>query len=301
MSIVVVGSIAFDTIKTPYGQREKSLGGAANYFAVAAQFFSSVQMVGVIGEDFPRAHLDYLVSRGVDIGGVECVAGRSFHWQGEYGLDLNEAKTINTELNVFEHFKPNVPPNFRDAQTVFLANIDPELQIHVLQQLKSPKIRALDSMNFWIERKNRELKKAISMVDILFVNDQEARALTGEHNIVKAAAAAGKLGARIVVIKRGEHGALLFFDNEKFFVPAYPLEEIFDPTGAGDTFAGGFLGALDRTQKLDLGSLKHAMLMGAVMSSFVIEKFSFDRLLELDEQAITARRKNLVSMASLTA
>lgn len=300
MSIVVVGSIAFDTIKTPYGQREKSLGGAANYFSVAAQFFSPVQMVGIIGEDFPKTHLDYLSARGVDISGVEQVLGRSFHWQGEYGLDLNEAKTINTELNVFEHFKPNLPDNFRSARTVFLANIDPELQIHVLKQLNAPKIRALDSMNFWIERKNRELKKAISMVDILFLNDQEVRSLTGEHNIVKAATAALKMGARIAVIKRGEHGALLFFDNEKFFIPAYPLDSVFDPTGAGDTFAGGFLGYLDQSGSLDFGSLKQAMVMGAVMSSFVIEKFSFDRLLELDERAIAERKQSLMAMASFT-
>lgn len=299
MSIVVVGSIAFDTIKTPFGQREKSLGGAANYFTVAAQFFGKVQMVGVIGEDFPHAHLDYLRSRGVDISGVEVMPGRSFHWHGEYGFDLSEAKTLQTELNVFEHFMPKLPAHYREAGTVFLANIDPDLQIHVLNQLKAPRIRALDSMNFWIERKNAELKKAISMIDILFINDAEIRALTGEHNIVKAARAAGKLGARIVVIKRGEYGALLCLDNEMSFVPAYPIESVFDPTGAGDTFAGGFLGYLDGQKSLSPACLKQAMLMGTVMSSFVIENFSFDRMLELDEAAIKERQQMLRAIAHI--
>lgn len=296
MSIVVVGSIAFDTIKTPFGKREKSLGGAANYFSMAAQFFGQVQVVGVVGEDFPKQHMDYLKARGVDVSGIEIVQGRSFHWHGEYGYDLNEAKTINTELNVFEHFMPNLPDAYRDARTIFLANIDPSLQIHVLSQMRGPKIRALDSMNFWIERKNQELRKAISMIDILFLNDAEVRALTGEHNIVKAARAVGKMGARIVVIKRGEYGALLCFDNEMAFVPAFPLEDVFDPTGAGDSFAGGFLGYLDQCQDLKPSTLKQAMIMGTVMSSFVIEKFSFDRLLELDKTMIAERRKKLLAL-----
>lgn len=299
MSIVVVGSIAFDTIKTPFGQREKSLGGAANYFAVSAQFFGTVKMVGVIGEDFPQVHLDFLKNRGVDISGVERVSGLSFHWQGEYGYDLNEAKTINTELNVFEHFLPNLPEHYRSAKTVFLANIDPELQVHVLKQMTSPKLCALDTMNFWIERKNSALKKAIGLVDILFVNDAEVRALTGEHNIVKAARGALRLGARIVVIKRGEYGALLCFDNQMAFVPAFPLEDVYDPTGAGDSFAGGFLGYLSQKKTYDLSTLKQAMLMGTVMSSFVIEKFSFDRLLELDEKAIAERKKLLLGISQI--
>jgi sugar/nucleoside kinase (ribokinase family) len=296
MSIVVVGSIAFDTIRTPFGFRVKSLGGAANYFSIAAQFFSKVQMVGVIGEDFPTAHLDYLSSRGIDISGIDRLPGCSFHWHGEYGFDLNEAKTISTELNVFEHFRPRMPMHYREAHTIFLANIDPELQIYVLEQMNSPKIRALDSMNFWIERKIDILKKAISMVDILFINDAEIRALTGEHNIVRAARAAGKMGARIVVIKRGEYGSLLFCDNGIAFVPAYPLEDVFDPTGAGDTFAGGFLGYLDQNPSLDLASLRTAMLMGTVMSSFVIEKFSFDRMLELNRETLNERKKQLIAL-----
>lgn len=296
MSIVVVGSIAFDSIKTPFGQREKALGGAANYFAVTAQFFTTIQMVGVIGEDFPSFHLDYLQRRGVDLLGVERCLGRSFHWQGEYGYDLNEAKTLVTELNVFERFKPLLPASFREARSIFLANIDPELQIHVLQQMQAPKLRALDSMNFWIEQKPDVLKKAISMVDILFINDAEIRALAGEYNVIKAAKRIAKLGARIIVIKRGEYGSLLCFDNELLFVPAFPLEEVFDPTGAGDTFAGGFLGHLDQVMRIDLSSLKEAMIMGTVMSSFVIENFSFDRMLSLTIPEIEERKEKLRKM-----
>lgn len=298
MSIVVVGSIAFDTIRTPFGMREKSLGGAANYFSVAAQFFGPVQMVGVVGDDFPFHHLDRLSKLGVDTRGVEKVEGQSFHWHGEYGYDLNEAKTIKTELNVFKLFSPKLPEHYRDAKTVFLANIDPELQIHVLKQVRDPRIVALDTMNFWIQGKNQILKEAISKVDILFVNDAEVRLLTGEHNIVKAAHAAKKLGAPIVVIKRGEYGALLCCEANVSFVPAYPLEDVFDPTGAGDTFAGGFLGHL-HNRDLNVHTLRQAMIMGTVMSSFVIEKFSFDRLLELDEQTILHRKHQLVEMTTI--
>lgn len=297
MSIVVVGSIAFDTIKTPFGQREKSLGGAANYFAMAAQFFSKVHMVGIVGDDFPRHHLEWLKTKNIDISGIAMVSGPSFHWQGEYGCDLNCAKTIKTELNVFEHFSPQVPDIYRHADTVFLANIDPELQIHVLKQMAKPRVSALDTMNFWIERKSRELKTAISMIDILFINEAEIRSLTGEHNIIKAAKGALKLGAKMVVIKRGEYGSLLYTDHEIALVPAYPVEEVFDPTGAGDTFAGGFLGYLDQQAELSSKHLRQSMLMGTVMSSFVIEKFSFDRIMELDEQGIAERKERLISLS----
>jgi sugar/nucleoside kinase (ribokinase family) len=295
MSIVVVGSIAFDTIKTPVGKREKSLGGAANYFSVAARFFGPVQMVGIIGDDFSLSHLERLTAMGVDTSGIVRASGPSFHWHGEYDYDFNVAKTIKTELNVFEKFSPEVPKSYQDSSTIFLANIDPELQLHVLKQMKNPKIKALDTMNFWIEGKNQKLKEVISMVDILFVNDKEARLLTGEHNIIKAAFSARKLGAPIVVVKRGEYGALLCTDSGISFVPAYPIEEVFDPTGAGDSFAAGFLGHL-HDKNLNLETLKQAMIMGTVMSSFVIEKFSFDRILELDERQIFDRKLKLIEM-----
>lgn len=297
MSIVVVGSIAFDTIKTPFGQREKSLGGAANYFAMAAQFFSTVQMVGIIGEDYPKAHLDILESKNVDLRGVVKMAGPSFHWQGEYGNDFNCAKTIKTELNVFEHFLPVLPESYRSADMVFLANIDPTLQIHVLQQMKAPRIKALDTMNFWIERKPIELKTAISMIDILFINDAEIKSLTGEINVFKAARAVLKIGAKMVVIKRGEYGSMLFAENELSMIPAFPVEEVFDPTGAGDSFAGGFLGFLDQQKELSIKNFRQAMVMGTVMSSFVIEKFSFDRMLDLEQQNIAERKEKLINLS----
>lgn len=278
MSIVVVGSIAFDSIKTPFGSRERALGGAANYFAMAASFFAKVKMVGVVGEDYPKAHLDFLKSRNVDTAGVLVKDGCSFHWQGEYDRDFANAKTISTELNVFEYFCPTLPNDYRQSPFIFLANIDPELQVHVLNQMQSPKLKALDSMNFWIERKNAELKKAISMVDILFINDTEIKELSGETNILKATKAVFKLGAKIVVVKRGEYGALLAMDNYFAFVPAFPVEHVVDPTGAGDSFAGGFLGFLSSVEEFSLPNLKHALLAGTAMSSFAIESFSFDRL-----------------------
>jgi sugar/nucleoside kinase (ribokinase family) len=299
MSIIVVGSIAFDSIKTPYGQRKYSLGGAANYFAMAAHFFSGVKMLGVVGEDFPSAHLDFLAKKQVDTSGIQVKAGRSFHWQGEYGWDMNVATTISTELNVFEYFLPEVPVSYRNAETIFLANIDPELQIHVLKQMNSPKIRALDSMNFWINGKLSKLKQAISMVDILFANDAEIRALAGEHNLLKAIKAAHKMGANTVVIKRGEYGSLLSRGQDMAFLPAFPVENVFDPTGAGDTFAGGFLGYLDQKRDINLSTLKRAMLLGTVMSSFTIEGFSFDRLLGLTSEDILRRANELWAMATI--
>lgn len=295
MSIVVVGSIAFDTIKTPHGSRERSLGGAANYFAMAAKFFTSVKMVGVVGEDYPTHHMDYLRAHNVDVQGITVSAGKSFHWQGEYTHDFAYAKTISTELNVFEHFCPSLPDQYRDSPVVFLANIDPELQAHVLKQMTGPKIKALDSMNFWIARKNAELKKVISMIDILFINDAEIRELTGEHNIIKAVKGAFSLGAKIVVIKRGEHGALLATDNFFAFVPAFPVEHVVDPTGAGDAFAGGFLGYLASRKDSSLPSLKQALLAGTAMSSFAIEQFSFDRLKVATEQDVQGRINTLKS------
>lgn len=294
MSIVVVGSVAFDTIKTPFGYREKSLGGAANYFSVSAQFFCPIQMVGIIGEDFPVSHLDFLKSHNVDLSGLVIGNGPSFHWQGEYGHDLNEAKTISTELNVFASFKPELPEHYLGAETVFLANIDPKLQIHVLKQLKNPKLKALDTMNYWIENQRKDLLEAISLIDILFINDAEIRQLTGEINIVKAAKAANKMGARIVVIKRGEFGSLLCVDNDLAYVPAFLLEEVFDPTGAGDTFAGGFLGELSSKKKYGINELKKAMITGTVMSSFVIQEFSFDRLLKISNKDIEERKHMLM-------
>src|SRR5688572_12837546 len=236
MSIVVVGSIAFDSVKTPFGQCEAALGGAANYFSLSASFLSDVRLVGVVGEDFPESHLKFLSERGVDVQGVQKKTGRTFHWQGQYGFDLNEPRTIKTDLNVFADFAPELPAHYRDSETVFLANIDPTLQLQVLDQIRRPKLIALDTMNFWIEGKNAELKEAIKRIHILFINESELRQLTKEHNIVKAVRIVQQWGPDTVVVKRGEYGAILFQGVSTFFVPAYPLEDLYDPTGAGDTF-----------------------------------------------------------------
>jgi sugar/nucleoside kinase (ribokinase family) len=300
MSIVVVGSIAFDSIKTPFGECEQVLGGAANYFSLAASFFTKVNLVGVVGEDFPESHLGYLKERSIDVTGVKRQYGKTFHWQGSYGYDLNEACTLKTELNVFADFSPELPEHYRNAETVFLANIDPTLQLKVLDQIKNPKVVALDTMNFWIEGKNAELKKAISRVDILFINEAELRQLAKEHNVVKAAKAMQALGPSTVVVKRGEYGALLFNGEGCFFVPAYPLEDLYDPTGAGDTFAGGFLGWLDRQGEGGFERLKESMTLGTVMASFVIEDFSFDRMRSLEINEIEDRCAQLQNLSSVS-
>ncbi len=299
MSIVVVGSIAFDSVKTPFGECEQALGGAANYFSMAASLFTKVKLVGVVGEDFPRQHLAYLKERSVDVEGVRCAPGKTFHWRGQYGFDLNDAQTLRTDLNVFADFSPELPVHYRDAETVFLANIDPSLQLKVLEQIKKPRLTALDTMNFWIEGKNAELKKAISRVDVLFINEAEIRQLAREHNLVKAVRAMQNLGPSTVVVKRGEYGAMLFQKGECYYVPAYPLEELYDPTGAGDTFAGGFLGWLDRNgDGHSFERLKEAMLMGTVMSSFVIEQFSFDRMRTLSLSDVEKRCRSLQRLSA---
>lgn len=298
VSIVVVGSVAFDSVKTPFGEREQALGGAANYFSMSASLLTRVNLVGVVGQDFPKSHFDFLHTRGVDTEGVQLSPGKTFHWKGQYGFDLNEAHTLKTELNVFADFSPRLPEHYKRAETVFLANIDPTLQLDVLEQITSPKLTALDTMNFWIEGKNAELRKAISRVHVLFINEAELRQFAGEHNIVKAVRLVNQLGPQIVVVKRGEYGALLFQQNDCYFVPAYPLEELYDPTGAGDTFAGGFLGWLDKHgADVTFERLKEAMIMGTVMSSFVIERFSFDRMRDLTLEEVQARCHRLQELS----
>ncbi len=291
MSILVVGSIAFDSVKTPFGACERALGGAANFFAMTASLFTKVQLVGVVGEDFPQEHLKYLESRGVDTMGVQQTSGKTFHWQGYYGYDLNEAQTLKTELNVFGSFNPRLPEPYKQAQTVFLANIDPVLQLQVLEQVTKPQLVALDTMNFWIESKNAELKRVIAEVDILFINESELRQLADERNTVKAAKKMQTLGAKTIIVKRGEYGALMFHEQGTFFAPAFPLEDIFDPTGAGDTFAAGFMAHIDQAGRFDFATFKEAMVMGSVMASFVIEDFSFDRIKRLEKSEIDRRRK----------
>ncbi|HEY3120651.1 MAG TPA: PfkB family carbohydrate kinase [Vicinamibacteria bacterium] len=289
MSVLVVGSVAYDTVETPFGRAEKVLGGSASFFAVAASFFVPVNLVAVVGSDFGEKELGALRGRGIDLEGLERAEGPTFHWQGRYSYDLNARETVCTDLNVFESFKPRIPDRYRRSEHVFLGNIDPVLQRDVLDQVERPRLVACDTMNFWIEGKPAELKKTLERVDVLLINDAEARQLSGEWNVVKAARAIRALGPRTLILKKGEHGVLMFSDEGSFAAPAYPLEAVFDPTGAGDTFAGGFLGYLASTDEKGEGALRRAVIMGSTLASFCVEAFSLDRLLRLTRTEIDER------------
>ncbi|QSQ26247.1 bifunctional hydroxymethylpyrimidine kinase/phosphomethylpyrimidine kinase [Pyxidicoccus parkwayensis] len=290
MSLLVVGSVALDSVETPFGRKEDILGGSATYFSTSASFFTPARVVAVVGEDFPEAHLNFLRGRGIDLEGLTRESGRTFRWKGRYGYELNEAQTLDTQLNVFQAFSPKLPESYRDTPYVFLGNIHPELQAQVLDQVRAPKLVAADTMNFWINGSRQALLKTLKRVNLLFVNDAEARQLAGEHNVVKAARSILSMGPQRVVIKRGEYGALLFDHDHIFACPAFPLAEVFDPTGAGDTFAGGFMGALATSAGgPDAAVLRRAMVMGSVMASFTVEKFSLERLREVTRPEIHAR------------
>jgi sugar/nucleoside kinase (ribokinase family) len=279
--LLVVGSVALDSVETPFGAREEVLGGSATYFSAAASLLTPVAVVGVVGEDFPVAQLEFLRARGVSLDGLERVPGKTFRWKGRYGFDLNTAQTLETHLNVFADFNPRLGERERKADRLFLGNIDPDLQMRVLEQVERPKLVCADTMNFWIERKREALLRLLPRIDVLLVNDAEARELAGEANIVKAAGAIERMGARAVCIKRGEYGALLVSGKEVFYAPAFPLSAVVDPTGAGDSFAGGFLSLLDRLGREDLRSLRQAVVMGCTIASFTVEAFSLDRLRNL--------------------
>jgi len=281
MSLLVVGSVALDSVETPFGAREDVLGGSATYFSAAASLLTKVSVVGVVGDDFPLADLDFLKARGVALDGLEKVAGRTFRWKGKYGFDLNAAQTLDTQLNVFEKFEPKLSAEARRAERIFLGNIDPELQIRVLGQADNPKLVCADTMNFWISGKRAALQKLLPRVDVLMVNDGEVRQLAGEANVIKAARAAQRMGAKSVVVKRGEYGALLVDGEASFYAPAFPISDVVDPTGAGDSFAGGFLGLLDRLNTRDPAALRQATVMGSTIASFTVEAFSLDRLRDL--------------------
>ncbi|MCZ6569090.1 MAG: PfkB family carbohydrate kinase [Deltaproteobacteria bacterium] len=289
MSVLVVGSIAFDDIETPSGRAKGVLGGAACYFSLAASYFAPVRAVGVVGSDFPDAHLEFLRAHGVDTQGIYRSEGSTFRWGGRYRESLNERDTLFTDLGVFDGFNPDLPEAYHDSEYVFLANIHPSLQLRVLEQAHAPRFTAMDTMDFWIEGAREELERTLARVDGLVINDQEARQLTGERNLVRAVGAIRSLGPRIVIIKRGEHGALLFDQEGIFSAPAFPLREIQDPTGAGDSFAGGFVGALAREGKLDSGALRRAVIYGSVLASFCVECFGLDRFRELESQEIEER------------
>jgi sugar/nucleoside kinase (ribokinase family) len=292
MSLLVVGSVAFDGIETPHGKVERTLGGAASYFALAASHFTPVRLVGIVGEDFTAKDEAVFRGRRIDLKGLEHAAGKTFFWAGRYSQNMNERTTLVTDLNVFANFNPTLPGEYRDSSAIFLANIDPTLQRSVLKQVQGkPKVVGLDTMNYWIERTPAELRETLKHAQILMINDDETRQLTGEHNLLKAAKAVFKLGPKTLVIKCGEHGALMVHNNFMFSVPAYPLEEVHDPTGAGDSFAGGFMGYLAGAGRVNEQTLRRAMVYGSVLGSFTVERFGVERLTKLKRSEITARAR----------
>jgi len=289
MTVLVVGSVALDSVETPFGRADDVLGGSATFFSAAASHLTPVQLVGVVGSDYPMEKLRPLADRGVDLAGLEQAEGESFRWRGRYRHDLNSAETLETRLGVFSHFRPKIPDAFRNAPFVFLANIDPRLQLEVLKQVARPKLVACDTMNFWIESRRPDLLALLGHVDLITLNDGEARQLTEKSNLVKAARWLMERGPTHVIIKKGEHGAFMFTRDSVFFAPAYPLEDVFDPTGAGDSFAGGFIGYLARTGDLSEASLRRAVIYGSAMGSFAVERFSIGRLMEIDAADIARR------------
>jgi sugar/nucleoside kinase (ribokinase family) len=290
MTVLCVGSVALDSVETPFGKADNVLGGSGNFFSSSASHFAPVQLVGVIGNDYPIDDLkSKFANRPIDLSGVERADGLSFRWRGRYRHDLNSAETLETHLGVFSNFRPKIPDQFKHAPFVFLGNIDPRLQLEVLTQVEKPKLVACDTMNFWIESRRPDLLNLLERVDLIFLNDAEARQLTEEFNLVKAARWIMKRGPKHVVIKKGEHGAFMFTESTIFFAPAYPLESVFDPTGAGDSFAGGFMGYLAKTGDVSEESLRRAVVYGSAMGSFAVEKFSVERLLEITKSDIQKR------------
>ena len=296
MSIVAVGSIALDTIKTPFGEAKDIVGGALTYFSVAASYFTDVNLVGVVGDDFSEEHMEVFAGRRIDLQGVERARGRTFRWGGEYSYNLNSRKTLFTELNVFERFQPRLPEPYKQADIVYLGNIHPSLQASVLEQVTSKRLAGLDSMNLWIETTPSELREVLKRVDILKVDDSEARQLSGEYNLRKAAAVIQELGPRMLVATRGSHGSMLFNESDIFAVTAYPLEDEVDPTGAGDSFAGGFFGYLAQKPSLDEDTLRRAVIFGSVMGSFCVEDFGTRRLERLSFDEILDRYRAIKAL-----
>ena len=290
MDILVVGSIALDSVKTPYGQTQESLGGSAIYFSASAGCFAPVRVVGVVGNDFDMDALSFLSERGVDLAGISVEAGRTFRWTGVYGDDMNTRETLETQLNVFADFRPDIPAQYRDSPCVFLANIQPELQLDVLRQVNHPALTVCDTMDLWIETRREALLELLAKVHVIILNDSEARQLTGEANLVKASKQVLDLGPRVAVVKKGEHGAwMLSQSNGPFTIPAFPTESVLDPTGAGDTFAGGFVGCLARAGQFSDDALRQAMAYGTVMASFSVEEFGVGRLRGLQATEIQSR------------
>jgi sugar/nucleoside kinase (ribokinase family) len=293
VSTLVVGSVALDTVGTPFGKVENALGGTAVFFSLAASFFTDVQLVGVVGDDFPAEGIELLRGRGVDLAGLQRVPGETFRWVGEYDFDMNVAHTLDTRLNVFETFHPTIPEHYRDARLVFLGNIDPELQLDVLRQVHRPELIALDTMNFWIDLKKDALTRVIEQVDAVLINEGEIRQYTGCRNVLEGAQKLRALGPRYIIIKRGEYGALMFDGDDPFFVPAFPTYDVRDTTGAGDSFAGGFLGYLDSQDSFDREKMRAAAAYGTVIASFAVEGFSIDGLKKATEESLFQRYTHL--------
>lgn len=296
MSVLVVGTVAFDSIETPFGSAERILGGSASYFALGASFFAPVRVVGVIGKDFPQDYLDLFTERKIDIAGIKREQGDTFHWRGRYHEDINQRDTIELHLNVLAGFVPDLPDNYRDAEYVFLGNIDPVMQMEVLNQIRRLKLVVCDTMDHWIRESQDELKKVLKRIEMLVINDSEARLLSGYDNIVKAARAILRMGPKMVLIKRGEYGVLQFSDSSVFATPAYPLEEVFDPTGAGDSFAGGLMGHLARSGDSSEGGLRRAIVYGSVVASFTVEDFGVKRLTDVSLPEIEERYLRFVQL-----
>ena len=301
MSLIVVGSMAYDAIETPFGKTNRIVGGAATYVAYAASnFVNPVKQISIVGYDFEKEEMDALVKRGVVLDGVEIVRDKkSFFWSGRYHLDMNTRDTLVTDLNVLVDFKPVVPESYQESEFLMLGNVNPQIQIDVIRQMKKrPKLIAMDTMNFWMETAMGDLEKLLKMVDVLMINDSEARQLSGQFSLVKAAREIMKMGPSYLVIKKGEHGALLFHGNQVFFAPALPLEEVFDPTGAGDTFAGGFMGHIAKTRDVSFENMKTAIIVGSAMASFCVEKFGPERLKEISKADIDERLGQFVELVN---
>ena len=297
--LLIVGTVAFDAIETPFAKTDKILGGAATYIGLSASYFNlQSAIVSVVGDDFPQEYLDLLTVRNIDISGIEVVkGGKTFFWSGRYHNDLNSRDTLDTQLNVLADFQPKVPQNFKNSDVVMLGNLHPLVQSSVLDQMETqPKLVVLDTMNFWMDCALPELLDVIKRVDVITINDEEARQLSGEYSLVKAAAKIHAMGPKYVVIKKGEHGALLFHNKEVFFAPALPLEEVFDPTGAGDTFAGGFTGFITQSENISFENMKNAIIYGSNLASFCVEKFGTERMIDLDKEEVLSRLKQFKSL-----
>lgn len=297
--LLCVGTVAFDKIETPFGKTDKILGGAATYIALSASYFKNIDIgiVSVIGDDFPQKYLDIFDNYNINTEGLKIITGgKTFFWSGLYHNDMNTRDTLDTQLNVLENFNPVVPNHYLDADIVMLGNLHPAVQLSVIDQVKNPKLIVLDTMNFWMDTTYNLLLEVIAKVDVITINDEEARQLSGEYSLVKAARKISDMGPKYVVIKKGEHGALLFYKNEMFFAPALPLEEVFDPTGAGDTFAGGFAGYLTQTKDISFKNMKRAIIHGSNLASFCVEKFGTEKMLELEEDEIIERLSNFEAL-----